>query len=154
MRTKISRALMVAAVALPAVLASACDLTGVETNDEPNVPTSLDGRPVDVQGTITVSSRDIVVRVWDGQTIDGDIISLYMNGEKVLNFHDLDGTPHAVSLTLDYEGYNYIAMWAHNEGDIPPNTAAMSIDDGTGERLVTLSANLDTNAALNVVVEK
>lgn len=153
MRTKIYRSCMMALIAIPAALTSACDLTGVPTNDEPNVPSMLDGRPVDVQGTITVASRDIVVRVWDGQTIDGDVISLYLNGKKVLNSFELTGSQHAISLTLDFEGYNYIAMWAHNEGDIPPNTAAMSIDDGTGERLVTLSADLQTNAALNVVVE-
>src|SRR5688500_13858135 len=51
----------------------------------PTVPTTYNGRCVDVQGTVTVRSRNVSFMVWDDATIDGDVISLIVNGNAVLS---------------------------------------------------------------------
>jgi len=64
--------------------------------------------------------------------VDGDIISLVVNGKTVLTQYELLGPEdkYQIPVTLEFEGYNYVMLFAHNEGEVPPNTAALSVDDG------------------------
>jgi hypothetical protein len=121
--------------------------------DTPNMPDSYNGRPVDDQGTIYVSNKNVTFNVWDSGQIDGDIITLVVNDKEVISYYTLTGFKKSVSVTLSNKGYNYVLLYAHNEGSLPPNTAAVSIDDGSGEQTIILSANLSTNGAYNIVVE-
>jgi hypothetical protein len=143
------------------VALSSCSVTAlfeeeaIPNNEEPNVPDFFAGRNVQVQGTATVTSREVTFYLWDSGTIDDDIISFYVNGKKQVDTHTLRGpnSKREVKVTLEYEGYNYILLYAHNEGTISPNTCAISYDDGFGEQRITLSADLQTNGAYNFVVE-
>jgi len=120
----------------------------------PIVPSTFAGRSVQVQGTAYVKNNNVTLRVWDSGQIDGDIISLAVNGQWVLQNYTLTGTKYNVPVTLNRSGYSYILLYAHNEGSIPPNTAAVSIYDGVSEQTLVLSANLQTNGAYNVVVQR
>ncbi|HXG39292.1 MAG TPA: hypothetical protein VNL36_11035 [Bacteroidota bacterium] len=143
---------------------SACDLINslIEKDEEPEetgptapiVPQSFAGRPVQVQGTAYVKNYNVTLRVWDSETIDGDIISLAVNGQWVLQNYTLTGTKYNVPVVLNRSGYSYILLYAHNEGSISPNTAAVSLWDGVSEQTLVLSANLRTNGAYNVVVQR
>ncbi|MCO4294803.1 hypothetical protein NF867_18210 [Solitalea sp. MAHUQ-68] len=143
--------------ALITLLISAAVFTSCKKNEtpvveEPNVPEYYADRPVNVQGTVEVDSRKVVFNVWDSGQIDGDIITLVVNGKKVISNYTLTGTKKSIPVTLDNTGYNYVLLYAHNEGSLSPNTAALSIEDNTGEKNLVLSANLTSNAAYNVVV--
>lgn len=118
------------------------------------IPADYRGRPIDVAGTISVTSKTVTFKVWDSGTIDGDIISLVVNGKVVLDNFTLTASKHTIPVTLDNTGYNYVLLYAHNEGTISPNTAALSVLDSTGtEQNLVLSANLQTNAAYNIIVQ-
>lgn len=124
-------------------------------NDVPNVPSVCVGRPVQVSGTITVRSSDVTFLTWDsGNLIDGDIISLIVNGRVVLSEYELQGpgSKREVPVNLEFEGFNYVLLFAHNVGEVPPNTAALSVDDGLSVQDLVLSADLATNDAYNVIV--
>lgn len=123
------------------------------SNDKSIIPSSYQGRSVESQGTYYVSKKQVTLYVWDSGTIDGDIISLLVNGKVVLANYTLTGSKKPISVTLDYSGYNYILLFAHNEGSISPNTAALSIDDGKGEQDLILSADLQKNGACDVIVK-
>ncbi len=116
------------------------------------VPSTFSGRSVTNQGSVTVSVKTIALYTWDSGVIDGDIVSLYLNGKIILNQYTLTGSKRKIDVTLDYCGYNYLLLFAHNEGSISPNTAAVSLDDGSGEKSIVLSANLSTNGAYDVVL--
>lgn len=58
-----------------------------------------------------------------------------------------------VNTTLEYNGYNYILLYAHNEGSIAPNTAAIRIDDGVSTEDFTLQSNLSTNGAVDLIID-
>jgi hypothetical protein len=123
-------------------------------NTQPNVPTTIGGRPVETLGTITVRRPNVVMCVWDHATIDGDIITLYVNGTVLFASYTLTGSKRCANVTLNALGYSYVALFAHNEGSIPPNTAALSINDGvSGDQTYELRASLSTNGAYNILVQ-
>lgn len=143
----------VVAVAVAIVVTGCSDLFGPDFS-EPNVPPSFQGRPVETQGTVTVSDRNVTFSVWDhGNLVDGDIISLIINGQTVIQNHTLTRTKHTVNVRLNPNGYSYVMLYAHNEGTAPPNTAGVSINDGTGEQTFSLEADLQTNGAYNILVQ-
>jgi hypothetical protein len=105
-------------------------------------------------GEVNVANREIAISVWDHGTIDGDIVTIYVNGNAVIAERVLEGPLNmfTVNTTLEFEGYNYMLLYAHNEGSISPNTASMSIDDGVTVNEFILEANLLTNGAVDLVV--
>jgi hypothetical protein len=75
---------------------------------------------------VDVSQRNITLSVYDHGSVDGDIISLTVNGTTVLSHYTLTGGRHDVSVTLN-RGLNQIELIAHNEGRSSPNTVSLHI---------------------------
>jgi hypothetical protein len=127
----------------------------VVRNNSSIIPAQSLGRNNVRLGALNVNSRTVELGVYDHGTIDGDIISLYVNGQLVLDKYTLKGPGEIkkVNVTLDYTGYNYILMFAHNEGSIPPNTCTLTIKDASATKSFVLESNLATNGAVDVVVD-
>ena len=138
-------------------------LVSCESDDEDEVPINevpiasnfTNGRPNENLGCIEIDNRNVDIEVWDHGTIDGDIISLIVNSESdseetILDTHELDGPGNSFRMSHSFagNGYNYLTLFAHNEGDISPNTATISID---GNEFI-LSSNLETNGYVDIVV--
>ncbi len=83
-------------------------------------------RAVDIQDCYNSNESKVELLVWDCGVEDNDTISLYVNGQWVLRNFRLTKAKHAVKVTLD-PGENMVLMYAHNLGDIPKNTAALSV---------------------------
>lgn len=130
---------------------SGCDPTGPDFS-EPNVPMEYNGRPVEVLGTIPIASSTVVISVWDHGRIDGDIITLVVNGKTIVSNHTLTATKDEFPVRLNPSGYSYVLLYAHNEGQYSPNTAALSVYDGETEQTQVLEASLETNGAYNLLV--
>lgn len=130
----------------------------VERNDSSIIPDRTNSRENYELGTIYVASRNLTITAWDHGTVDGDIVSLYLNGgntsDRIINNYTLDGPydKKEVDAELKYNGYNYLVLFAHNEGSISPNTCTIEIYDGEEYQTYTLEANLLTNGAINIVV--
>jgi hypothetical protein len=122
----------------------------IAVNKTSIAPTTTLGRPNQKGGCTEITSREVTIEVWDSGTIDGDVISLIANGTTILNEFTLQGPSNkkVIKYSFANNGFNYLLLYAHNEGSIPPNTAALSIN-GTP---VTLSANLTTNQYRDIVV--
>lgn len=123
----------------------------------PNMPSVYRDRPVVDLGTVEVSTKNVTFKVWDGGgLIDGDIITLVVNGVVVVDEYELLGPSSKlnVPVALNNLGYNYVLLFAHNEGTASPNTASLSIIDASGnEKSLVLDASLTTNGAYNIIVE-
>lgn len=132
---------------------NACKEEITPRNETPNIPDTFEGRDVDVQGTAQVGSRKVTFYLWDSGLVDNDIVSFYVNGRKLLDNYSLTANKKSVEVNLDYTGYNYIMIYAHNVGSIDPNTCAVSVDDGISEQILTISADLSTNGAYNIFVK-
>jgi len=96
---------------------------------------------------IQVSNRKLRVKVWDHNTIDGDIVSLKWGDKWVLTDYVLTAEPFEINLTL--HGFeNNLTLYANNVGQVPPNTAMISVFDGENYIKQELNADLKTSESL------
>ncbi len=122
----------------------------VDVNSFSIIPGTTNGRTNNYLGCVEISSRITNIKVWDHGQIDGDIVSIYANGNTIINQKELSGPSNPISVDYDFgfNGYNYITLFAHNLGTIAPNTCTVAIN---GQEFV-LEANLDANGSVDVVV--
>ena len=106
-----------------------------------------EGREVQVERVLEVKSRKVKIRVWDNGIVDGDVLSLFLNGELLLKNYRVTRNKYSIPVTLE-QPVNYIILHAINTGSISPNTVAVSVDDGTTEQIVIVSSNLKTSGAV------
>ena len=107
------------------------------------------GRDVEVERVLEVKNKTIRIRVWDNGTIDGDVCTLFLNGEMILKKYRVTRNKHETIVKLE-KPVNYLILHAINVGSISPNTVAVSVDDGTGEQVVIVSSNLKTSGAVMI----
>ncbi len=96
-----------------------------------------------------IESDSLEVSLYDNGEIDGDMISVFYNGQLILYNQKL--THKSIKLNLKPDStreYNEISMFAENLGLIPPNTALMIVQDGKKRYEVRLTSNLDKNATI------
>lgn len=113
---------------------------------------SLENRKVDTKFNITVESKTITLDVWDHNIEDGDIISLNLNGEWVLESHTIHTVKHQLILQLT-EKENILVLHAVNLGSSPPNTASMIINDGVTEQKLVLNSDKGKSEAIKITVK-
>ncbi len=106
-------------------------------------------REVEVQRTLEVKNKEVKIKVWDNGIVDGDVLSLFLNGEQIVKNYRVTRNKLTIPVTLD-QPQNYIILHAINTGSISPNTVAVSVDDGSREQVVILSSNLSTSGAIMV----
>ncbi len=106
-------------------------------------------RNVDVERVLEVKNKTVRIRVWDNGTVDGDVLSLFLNGEQILKNYRVTRQKHETIVKLD-KPTNFIILHAINLGSISPNTVAVSVDDGVQEQVVIISSNLKTSGAIMI----
>lgn len=123
----------------------------VEVNETSIIPSTTSGRPNNYLGCVEIGSRITSIEVWDHGTVDGDIVSIIANGIDIVDQVELDGPDNPVirDYNFEFNGFNSVILFAHNEGDISPNTCTVAIN---GVEFI-LEANLTTNGAIDVIVE-
>lgn len=84
------------------------------------------GRKTEMVESLTVNDSKIRINIWDNNRVDGDIISLNLNGEWILQDYQLTNELKTLEINLPEE-VNELILFAENMGTIPPNTAAISV---------------------------
>ncbi len=107
------------------------------------------GREVEVERVLEVKNRTVRIRVWDSGTIDGDVCTLFLNGQIIVKDYRTVRRKHETIVKLE-KPTNYLILHAINLGRIPPNTISVSVDDGVKEQTVILSSNLKTSGAIMI----
>lgn len=115
-----------------------------------NQPATLQGRTVDFTKTITVKGDHLELFVNDAQQEDGDIISLNLNGEWIVRGLSVTKAGAKINIPLPHKE-NYLVMHAENLGSIPPNTAAMQLNDGTSTHQITLNSDAGKSEGIKFV---
>jgi len=117
---------------------------------ENNIPVSIKDRVVELQSTITVSHTEFDIEVWDRSLIDGDSISLNLNGEWILQEHMVVREKKKIHVKVNPNATNnYLILYAHNLGTVSPNTASVQVVVDGKEYKLTLSSDLKKSGALN-----
>lgn len=104
-------------------------------------------REVAVERVMEVKNKTVRIRVWDNGTVDGDILSLFLNGDLIIKNYRVTRQKYETIVKLD-KPTNFIILHAINVGSISPNTVAVSVDDGVQEQVVIISSNLDKSGAI------
>lgn len=114
-----------------------------------NIPDSLGVRKVKTGKRMIITGEELIISLWDSEEIDGDTISLYLNGDWILREFPLQRRKKKLKVRINKNADNYMILYAHNEGSRPPNTAAVKVSDGRNEKRISLSSNMKTCDAVN-----
>jgi hypothetical protein len=116
-------------------------------------PKAINGREVEVGEVVKVKNRTIKVKVWDSQVEDGDVISIYIGEEKVLDHYRLTKAPKEFVFNLPATGSeHYLTVYADDFGQKAPNTATLIIDDGNNNpQQINLSSDRKKQESVKII---
>jgi hypothetical protein len=107
-------------------------------------------RKIETIRSVDVKSDSIVLTLYDNGVIDGDTVSVILNGRTLMSKQRL--TESALSKTLymtpDLGDSLQLIMFAENLGSIAPNTGLLIIQDGADRHEVRFSGDLQKNSAI------
>jgi hypothetical protein len=90
-----------------------------------------------------------VLTLYDNGEIDGDTVSVLMNGEVIMPMVGLTtNAVRKVIYTKDLPDSIQIVMYAETLGSLPPNTGLLIVYDGTERYEIRFSGDLKKNAAI------
>jgi hypothetical protein len=128
----------------------------VETTaaEKPQIRQNFDGRTINYVNELSVESENITIRLWDHGRKDGDVVSIYLNGEAIVSKYLLDYQKKVYELKLDASKPNDLFLYAHNLGQFPPNTVSIEITDGKAAENIILNSDLKSCEAVLINVKK
>ena len=117
--------------------------------DASGKPKELKGRSIKIQEEFEVNSLVIELSLWDdGAEIDGDSVDVFFNGEWIKKNVGLTKSRQIITLNIDPKQKNYLIIYAINEGEHSPNTAAISFNNGTREKKFRIHSKINENGAV------
>lgn len=115
---------------------------------------SFDGRSINYVKELNVTGANIRISLWDHGRKDGDIVSIYLNGEAIVSKYLLEYAKRVFELKLDPSKPNDLFLYAHNLGQFPPNTVSIEITDGEISENIILNSDLKSCEAVLINVNK
>ncbi|HEV7329818.1 MAG TPA: hypothetical protein VGN63_02165 [Flavisolibacter sp.] len=101
--------------------------------------------------TIPVQGDSIGLSFYDNAIVDGDSISLFLDGRMLFTHVKLSDKPYTVKIAVaDLSGESELTMVAENLGAIPPNTSYMVAMVGDKRHTANLSSTEDTSAVIRL----
>jgi hypothetical protein len=131
-------------------IAVAVPVTAAKTPQPIAIPVKLpfNQRKTALTQRVEINSDSITLAFYDNGVVDGDSISVYMNGQPVVTGARLTTT--ATKKTISIAGIDEVelVLVAENLGSLPPNTGLLTIRDGEAVYQVHFSADMQTNASI------
>lgn len=115
---------------------------------------NFDGRKITYVKELEVNSKIIQISLWDHGRQDGDIVSIYLNGEAIVHEYTLTYQKKGFELNLDPSKPNDLFLYAHNLGKFPPNTVSIEVIDGENSENIILNSDLSRCEAVLINVKK
>lgn len=112
-------------------------------------PSEIKGRPVEVQETIEVESDEITLLIMDTRELDGDVVTVVLNGRDILSKYKMRRRRHKIQVRLR-PGWNYLSLHADNVGNIPPNTATLTLKDKDKTYKMSLTSSYKHTGTLQI----
>jgi hypothetical protein len=125
-----------------------------ETEEEIALRNFFDGRSISYTKELVVETENITISLWDHGRQDGDIVSIYLNGEQVVSKHTLTYKKKVYEVKLDNTKPNDLFLYAHNLGRFAPNTVSMEISDGSTSENIILNSDLKSCEAVLINVKQ
>ncbi|MBT30278.1 MAG: hypothetical protein CMO01_11510, partial [Thalassobius sp.] len=111
----------------------------------------LEGRNVNVQNRFKIRKGVVTIKVWDRKEVDGDVISLRFNDQWVLQNYSLKKRKKKVKVNYQSNNENILIFFAHNLGEEPPSTAAVSLKSGKEKRVMNIQSDMKYCGAIQFI---
>ena len=109
----------------------------------------INGRVIETIRSVNYSSDSLVISLYDNGEVDGDTVSVLMNGNVIMPLVGLSTNPVRKTIyTKDITDSIQIVMYAENLGSLPPNTGLLIVYDGKDRYEIRFSGDLKKNAAI------
>lgn len=109
-------------------------------------------RKKNVIQTVTYKSDSLILSLYDNGEVDGDTVSVFINGEPLMERQGLKSS--AIKKTIYLKGEQFeeveILLFADNLGKYPPNTGLLIIRDGEDRYEIRFSADFEQSAAIKL----
>ena len=125
-----------------------------DTEEEIALRNFFDGRSISYTKELLVEAENITISLWDHGRQDGDIVSIYLNGELVVSKHTLTYKKKVYEVKLDNAKPNDLFLYAHNLGRFAPNTVSIEINDGSTSENIILNSDLKSCEAVLINVKQ
>lgn len=122
----------------------------METDPAPAAAAQLAERKTEVIRSVPFSSDSLVLSLYDNGTIDGDTVSVVLNGKVILAKKGL--TANAIRMTIritpEMGDSLQLIMYAENLGSIPPNTGLLIIQNGEVRNEIRFAGDMQKSSAI------
>jgi len=116
----------------------------------PPAAAALAERKTEIIRSVPFSSDSLLLSLYDNGTIDGDTVSVVLNGNVIIAKKRL--TANAIRTTVyvtpDLGDSLQLVMYAENLGSIPPNTGLLIIQDGDNRNEIRFEGDLRKSSAI------
>jgi hypothetical protein len=97
---------------------------------------------------IYFKNDSLVLSLYDNGIVDGDTVSVFMNGENIISRQKLKEAAIKKTIYVSNSDTVQLVLFAENLGTIPPNTGLLTVRDGDDVYQVRFSADLQKNASI------
>src|SRR5690242_15862249 len=126
--------------------------------EKENLPAAADisKRKLETIRTVEIAQDSLVLTLYDNGAVDGDTVSVLVNGQVVMPRVGLlaSAISKTIHLTPDMGDSISVVMYAENLGSIPPNTGLLVIHDGARIYEIRFSGDLKKNSKIILVRKK
>jgi len=96
---------------------------------------------------VVLNNRKLTISIWDDDLLDQDTVSVRIGDEWILTDYEVKREKKVIQYTL--KGFSSdLVMYAHNMGLIPPNTAAIEVNDGKNKYRFKMKADLTSSQSV------
>lgn len=107
-------------------------------------------RRTDIIRSVFFRSDSLILSLYDNGTVDGDTVSVILNGKIIISKKELTENVLrvVVQMTPDLGDSLLLTMHAENLGSIPPNTGLLIIQDGNDRNEIRFEADMQKSSAV------
>jgi hypothetical protein len=115
----------------------------------------LTQRNAQIIKTIDVTGPSIKIEIYDNGQVDGDTVSIFMNGVLLIPAKMLTAKPITINIDVNEKEDVYdIVMFAESMGTIPPNTAFMIITTATNRYEINITSTEQTSGSIRLRIKR
>jgi hypothetical protein len=126
-------------------------LIPTKTFEEIIAPASLiSGRKSEFKEEVNFKSDSLELALYDNGEIDGDTVSVYLNGQLLMARQGLKATAikKTIYITPGKDDEFTLVLYAENLGKYPPNTGLLVVHDGEDVYNIRFSSDFQKNAGV------
>jgi len=129
----------------------------VTTTSPVSTPAAADieKRTIETIQSVYYRSDSLVLTLYDNGEVDGDTVSVLMNGKLVMSRVGL--STNAVRKTIytkDIDESIQLVMYAETLGSLPPNTGLLIVNDGKDRYEIRFSGDMQKSSAIMFIRKK